>query len=137
MNSRPLLDTHIWIWWVNGDRRLDAETRAGLDALPSEDRPYLSAISLWEVAVLVDRQRIALTIPLQQWLRDASAPTIVEAIAITVDIAAETARFPRSFHRDPADRLIVATSRVLAIPLATDDRRILRSRLAQSWTPPT
>jgi PIN domain nuclease of toxin-antitoxin system len=135
MTGRPLLDTHAWIWWVNGDPRLKARARAAIEALDREKRPYLSAISLWEVAMLAYRKRIAFETPLGQWLRDASAPAIVELLPLTADIAAETATLPDSFHRDPADRIIVATSRMLGLQVATDDRLILQSRLVERWAP--
>lgn len=135
MRGRPLLDTHAWIWWVNGDTRLNARVRSAIDALPGDTRPYLSAISLWEVAMLVHRKRIAFATPLVQWLRQASASTVVELVPLTADIAADTAALPDSFHRDPADRIIVATSRIMGLPVATDDRLILRSRLVPRWTP--
>ncbi len=131
---RPLLDTHIWLWWIKGDRRLGDGVRSALDALGREERPYLSAISLWEVAMLVERKRIDFTVPLPLWLRDATAPAVVETLPITADIAAETAAFPVPFHRDPADRIIVATSRILGVPLLTDDQAILRSRLVKRWS---
>jgi len=135
MSGRPLLDTHTWIWWLNGDSRLNARVRSALDALPGDARPYLSAISLWEVAMLVDRNRIAFVTPLVQWLREACASTVVELVPLTADVAADTAALPDSFHRDPADRIIVATGRILGLPVATDDRLILRSRLVARWTP--
>jgi PIN domain nuclease of toxin-antitoxin system len=135
VTERPLLDTHAWLWWVTDDRRLDAHVRSALDAFSSNARPYLSVISLWEVAMLVERKRIAFTLPLVQWLRQASAAAIVESLTITTDIAAETAALPSSFHRDPADRIIVATSRTLRIPLLTDDGPMRRSRLVELWTP--
>jgi len=85
--------------------------------------------------MLVYRGRIAFATPLTQWLRAASAPTVVELLPLTADIAAETAALPDSFHRDPADRIIVATSRILGLPVATDDGPILRSRLVKRSVP--
>ena len=133
MTQRPLLDTHIWLWWMTGDQRLRDTVRTVLDILGPRDRPYLSAISLWEVAMLVERRRIGFTVPLAEWLRDATAPSVVELVPITPGIAADTAAFPVPFHRDPADRLIVATSRILGAPLVTEDRAIIDSRLVRRW----
>ena len=135
MIEAPLLDTHVWIWWVTDHGRLDVRTRARLDALPADARPYLSDISLWEVALLVDRKRVGFDLPLGQWLEEASRPRIVRMVSITPPIAAETAALPESFRRDPADRIIVATSRILEVPLLTHDRAILESRLARQWHP--
>jgi PIN domain nuclease of toxin-antitoxin system len=129
----PLLDTHAWIWWVDQDPRLGARTIAILDALPRDQRPFLCDISLWEVAMLVERGRIELDLPLAEWLDAAAHPRSVQVVSITPPIAAAVAALPDSFHRDPADRLIVATSRALGIPVLSHDRLINRSRLAQRW----
>ena len=129
-----LLDTHAWIWWVDQDRRLGARTIAALDRLPPDDRPSLADISLWEVATLVERRRLRLDIPIADWLEAAAHPRSVQLVPITPAIAAEMASLPETFHRDPADRLIVATARVLNLPLLSHDARITRSRLAPRWS---
>jgi PIN domain nuclease of toxin-antitoxin system len=133
--SAPLLDTHAWLWWVGHDSRLGRLALEGLDALPAGDRPCLSDISLWEVAMLAEQQRITLIPSIAGWLEAAAHPKSVRIVPITAAIAAETATLPASFHRDPADRVIVATSRVLQIPLCTRDRLILRSKLVTRWIP--
>jgi PIN domain nuclease of toxin-antitoxin system len=130
----PLLDTHAWIWWVEGDRRLPRRVRDALDGLPRGERPYLSAISLWEVATLVERGRVDFSVPLADWLDAAAHPRSVRVVPITTAIAAEVAALPRTFHRDPADRLMVASCRVLGVPLLTRDARLLRARLVTRWT---
>ena len=131
----PILDTHAWIWWVQADPRLDRRTVAALDALPPDDRPLLCDISLWEVAMLVTLGRLTLGEPLESWLDAAADPRTVGVLPVTPAIAAEVARLPDTFHRDPADRLIVASCRVLARPLVTRDRAIARARLVRRWTP--
>jgi PIN domain nuclease of toxin-antitoxin system len=131
----PILDTHAWIWWVQADPRLDRRTVAALDALPTDDRPAVCAISLWEVAMLVALGRLTLGEPLESWLEAAADPQSVRVLPITPAIAAEVARLPETFHRDPADRLIVASCRVLGHPLLTRDRAIASARLVRRWTP--
>jgi PIN domain nuclease of toxin-antitoxin system len=131
----PLLDTHAWVWWVDQDRRLGASAIAALDALPRDQRPFLADISLWEVAMLVERGRLELDLALADWLEAAAHPRTVQLVTVTPAIAAEVAALPERFHRDPADRLIVATSRVLNLPVVTHDRRILESRLVTRWRP--
>lgn len=131
----PVLDTHAWVGWVLGSPDLTAAERDGLDALASDRRPYLSAISLWEVAMLVNLGRLALDVPLPDWLARAAHPRTVRLVAITPAIAAGTAALPPTFHRDPADRLIVATCHELDAPLLTHDRLITRSRLVSRWRP--
>ena len=131
----PLLDTHAWIWWIDQDPRLGASTIAVLDALPRDQRPFLCDISLWEVAMLVERGRIELDLPLAEWLDAAAHPRSVQVVGITPQIATAVASLPDSFHRDPADRLIVATSRALGFPVLSHDRLINRSRLVRRWRP--
>jgi PIN domain nuclease of toxin-antitoxin system len=135
--TAPLLDTHAWIWWIDQDARLGAKAIAALDALPRDDRPLLADISLWEVAMLVERGRLALDLPLGEWLDAAAHPRSVQLVTVTPSIAAEVAALPESFHRDPADRLIVATSRVLQVPVLTHDKLISGSRLVRRWVPGT
>ncbi len=127
---RYLLDTHALLWWLGDAHRLSTEQRRVLDAA-SPDRPLLvSDISLWEVATLVGRGRIQLRMPLREWLEAATAPPLVERAGITPAIAAEVAALPDSFHRDPADRILVATARILHATLVTSDERIRAAELA-------
>jgi PIN domain nuclease of toxin-antitoxin system len=129
----PLLDTHAWIWWVEQDARLGARAIAVLDSLPADRRPFLCDISLWEVATLVELGRLQLDVPLDEWLEAAAHPRSVQLVPISARIAAEVARLPDTFHRDPVDRLVVATSRAQRIPVLTHDERIRRSRLVSLW----
>lgn len=119
-----VLDTHIWIWWMNGDPRF---TRA-MEQIVNDHQSRgigICAISFWEVAQLVKRNRIAVSMDAETWIRTAlSAPGIVP-IELTPDIAVESVNLPGQFHRDPADQMIVATARVLNCPLLTADARIL------------
>jgi PIN domain nuclease of toxin-antitoxin system len=105
-----------------------------LDDLPSGQRPGLCNISLWEVAMLVQLGRVRLDDGLEAWLRIAASPATVQVIPITPVVVAEMNRLPATFHQDPADRLIVATSRAGKLPLATLDARIRRSRQASLWS---
>lgn len=133
MNSAPVLDTHIWIWWMLGDPGLDQAERDALDALPPENRPVLCDISLWEFAALVDLGRVEIEGTVEDWLRIAASPATVRLQSITPGIVAEMNRLPASFHRDPADQLIVATARFLKRSLATKDRKIRDSQLTTPW----
>ena len=132
--SAPLLDTHAWLWWVEGDARLDSRTRDALDALPPTDRPYLAAISLWEIAMLAGRRRVTFPgMSLDEWLEFTTHPRSVRLVPVSPEIAAETASLPATVPGDPADRLIVASCRVLGVPLLTRDTRIRRSRAVPLW----
>ena len=80
MKKSPLLDTHVWIWWMLGDTRLSDRERTVLDDLPSGQRPRLCDISLWEVAMLVQLGRLQLDDALEDWLRIAASPATVEVM---------------------------------------------------------
>jgi len=134
MTTAPLLDTHAWIWWINADARLGKPTIAALDALPADDRPFLSDVSLLEVAVLVGQKRLTLPMPFEEWVEAAAHPRTVRSVPLSPGIAAGVARLAGTF-RDPADRVIVATSETMNAPLLTRDKAIIRSRLVKRWTP--
>lgn len=133
MNKAPVLDTHIWIWWMLGDARLKAADRDALDSLAPGNRPVLCDISLWELASLVDLGRLKIRGDLVSWLRIAASPDTVRTQAITPALVGEMNRLPEGFHRDPADRLIVATARLLKLPILSYDRKIRSSRLVPLW----
>jgi PIN domain nuclease of toxin-antitoxin system len=137
VSAAPLLDTHAWVWWVDRDRRLGRAMIDALDRLPADDRPLLSDISLWEVAMLVERGRLSFTMPLVEWLDRAAHPRTVRLIPISPAVAVELAALPASFHRNPADRVIIASCRTLGASLVTRDRLIMQSRLVSRWKPPS
>ena len=89
----------------------------------------VAEISLWEVATLYELGRLRLPLPLRDWLERATAPPLVERVGISPAIAAEVAALPKSFHRDPTDRMLVATARVLGATLLTSDQHIIDTGL--------
>jgi PIN domain nuclease of toxin-antitoxin system len=119
-----LLDTHIWIWWVHGDERLSPRHQQILTANEASGLG-VSVISCWEVAKLVELNRLTLPCRLETWFAQALAYPGIRLIELTPAIAIESTRLPPPFHRDPADQLIVATARVAACPLLTADEKIL------------
>ena len=120
-----VLDTHVWVWWVHGDDRL-TPAQARLIETNENDQIGVSAISCWEVAKLVERSRLDLPNPLEEWFELALSYPGVSLIELTPTIVIESTRLPGEFHRDPADQIIVATARVHACPLLTSDSRILQ-----------
>jgi PIN domain nuclease of toxin-antitoxin system len=84
--------------------------------------------------MLVERGRVVFSVALSEWLEAAAHARSVRLVPISPAIAAETAALPAAFHRDPADRIILASCRVLGLPVLTRDARILRSRLVSRWT---
>ncbi len=131
---RALLDTHVLLWWLDDPSRLSAAQRDVVASADTESPLLVSDISLWEVATLHSLGRIRLATPLREWLDKAVAPPLVRRQGISPAVAAEVAALPDSFHRDPADRILVATARILGATLLTQDRRIVDSDLADTLT---
>jgi len=121
---RALLDTHVLLWWLEGGRRLSRAQKRVVDRASPDAPLHVSDISLWEVAVAYELGRIKLRLPLRDWLEAAVAPPLVVRAGISPAVAAEVAMLPVTFHRDPADRILVATARVLGATLVTSDERI-------------
>jgi PIN domain nuclease of toxin-antitoxin system len=121
-----VLDTHIWVWWIYNDDRLSEKYRHAIQRA-EEDGLGLSVISCWEVAKLVEVQKLTLHCPLDEWMNTALSYPGIELLELTPHIAIESTRLPGRFHRDPADQIIVATARVHEAQLLTIDEKILHS----------
>ena len=127
MSERLLLDTHIALWLDSGDRRLRESTRILIDDCWRNDgRIFLSAVTAWEVALLVDTGRIDLDLPVEAWIERFLVRPGVEGVPLDHRAASRSYRLHHLEHRDPADRLLIATAIELACPLVTYDERIVR-----------
>ena len=120
-----LLDTHVWIWYINGNEELSRSVRQVITTALHENNASLAAISLWEIGMLEKKQRIILEMPCQEWIKQSLALTHLRIQPLTPEIATEACQLPGNFHEDPADRMIVATARVEGLTLLTRDKRIL------------
>jgi len=118
-----LLDTNAWILLADTPNRVPEDVRNM--ARDMANAPLgLSAISPWEVAKKTALGKLQLSLPIRQWVQQATQPEGVEILPITTEIAIESAYLPGDFHRDPADQIIVATARVHDLTLLTSDQRI-------------
>ena len=115
-----LLDTHVWIWLSVSQERLSP---AAKKVIRSTSEMWISAISCWELAKLVEKNRIGFSIPVLNWIRQSLLEKAVRIADLSPEVAVESTRL-QDFHQDPADQIIVATARVLGMPLVTSDRRI-------------
>jgi len=129
----PLIDTHVWIWWLTRLPRLPPKVISVLD--DAAERPLLSVASLWELSILVESGALKLTPSPSGWLEKAIHPETVRLAQITRAVAEELFRFRKKFRRDLADRIIIATARALDVPLLTYDRGIRNSGLVKLWNP--
>jgi len=120
-----ILDTHIWVWWVDGSSQLTAQYQNRIEEHKANGLG-ISVISCWEVAKLVENGRIKLQCSVEEWIEQALAYSGVQLLQLTPRIVVESTQLPGSFHRDPADQIIVATARIWSCPLLTADDRILK-----------
>lgn len=127
MTAALLLDTHIALWLDNGDDRLLPTTRALIDGCwRGGGTILLSAVTAWEIALLVDTGRIDLDVPVEAWVERFLGRPGIEAVPLGHRAASQSYRLHHLEYRDPADRLLIATAIELACPLVTYDERIAR-----------
>lgn len=119
-----ILDTHTLLWWLHDVSRLSQEARQVLEVEERSGTLYVSAISIWEVAVKVSLGKLSLPVPVDQWYERARSYPGVVVEALTPLDAIESTRLPGIFHKDPADRIIVAVARRRGVPVVTNDQRI-------------
>ncbi len=121
-----LLDTHAWLWWLSDPGRLSAPALETIEASVEEDAVHISAISAWELALLVRRGRLELDRSVHAFVRATEALPFVHLVPIDARIALDSVGLDLP-HQDPADRFIAATARLLGCPLVTRDRRLRES----------
>jgi PIN domain nuclease of toxin-antitoxin system len=122
-----LLDTHIALWLNSGDACLGKATARAIDAAwKAGGRILLSAVSVWEIAMLVDKGFIELDLPVDEWVERFLDRPGLEAVPLDHTAAARAYGLHHLEHRDPADRLLIASAIVLGCPLVTHDDRIRR-----------
>jgi PIN domain nuclease of toxin-antitoxin system len=118
-----LLDTHIWLWWTHGDENLPIEYFQLLQQRESEGLG-VSVISCWEIAKLVEYNRLTLPYSVNEWFKIALSYPNIKLLNLSSEIAIESTQLPKPFHKDPTDQIIVATARIYDCPLITVDSKI-------------
>jgi len=119
-----VLDTHAWMWWVIKDRRLSRRAKTVIERAASRGELYVSIFSVWEMAKKVEKGQLALDRPLDEWLDAALEAEGLQLMDLTRPIAVDGCQLPQPFHGDPADQIIVATTRSLSATLITKDSRL-------------
>ena len=127
MTNRLLLDTHILLWIDIGDRRLTAATRKLVDdCWQGGGTIYFSAVSAWEIALLAEAGRIRLDLPVADWFVRFLDDPGMAVMPLTHNAALGAYQLHDLAHRDPADRLLIATAIELECPFVTYDGAITR-----------
>ena len=123
--GRLLLDTHIWLRYLGISGDLRPAVLPALHAVAAHGTIYLSVISVWEVAMLAKTGRISLSANVGVWVRQALAKPGLQVLGLEPDIAVESVNLPEPVHKDPADRILIASARVMQLTLVTRDEQIL------------
>ena len=124
-----LLDTHIVVWWSSAPERLTRRQRAILKARQqSGETVAISAITLWELAMLAEKGRIQVPMSIDSWLEEIETDSEIVVLPLTREVALDSLRLGSEFQKDPADRIIVATARCNGLSLLTSDDQIVRSQ---------
>jgi PIN domain nuclease of toxin-antitoxin system len=118
-----VLDTHIWVWWVDDNARLTKKHREWIEEYQSQGLG-VSIVSCWEVAKLVEKNRLVFSCSTREWLEEALAYPGVQLLDLTLPIVVDSTQLS-GFHSDPFDQIIVATARIYGCRLLTVDAKIL------------
>ena len=123
-----VLDTHAWLWWMDGDGRLSKKALAVLVKAQREATLWVPMMAIWELAKKIEKGQLVLDRPFDEWLDVATSKPGVRLAEITAPVLVESCRLPQPFHGDPADQIIVATARQMGATLVTRDARIREYR---------
>jgi PIN domain nuclease of toxin-antitoxin system len=123
--SKLLLDTHILIWSLTKSDELSPEVKEVIKSAKADKSLYLSSISLWEIAMLAQKQRISVYRRIADFLQTIENIRGLNILQITANIAAESVTLPGDIHNDPADRIIIASCREISATLVTRDQKII------------
>jgi len=120
-----LLDTHIWIQLQSGSPSLSNLALQAINLATSRRSVYVPLISVWEIAMLTMKKRLQFDRPVRQWVTEALDKPGIQLLPLSSEIAIDAAELPEPMHKDPADRMIVASARVERLTLITCDRPML------------
>ena len=120
-----MLDTHTWIWFVSKPEVLSKRALKAVSAAVKEKSVLISSISAWEVALLVIKKRLELSLDVTDWIAKSEKLPFIQFIGVSNSIAVKSVNLPQPLHPDPADRIIIATALSAGAPLVTKDKKLL------------
>ncbi len=122
-----ILDTHVLLWWASGSDSLSAAASEVIKkTLARGSEIIVSSITAWEISMLINKERLILSMDVESWFDEVSQIDGVRFVPVDNEIGIKSTALPGEFHKDPADRMIVATARKLAIPLVTADQKLIK-----------
>ena len=120
-----VLDTHVWLWWISNPEKLSIAANQAIDQAITESSIIISSISVWEVALLVEKGRLKLSIDVRDWVRKTESLPFVRFVPVDNTISLRSTSLPGQFHPDPADRIITATALTMGLPLVTKEEKMI------------
>ena len=120
-----VLDTHTWIWFISKPEVLSKRAKKAVSAAVKEKSVLISSISAWEVALLVIKKRLTLSLDVTDWIAKSEGLPFIQFIEISNAIAIKSVNLPQPLHPDPADRIIIATALTAGVPLVTKDKKLI------------
>ena len=119
-----MLDTCTWLWYVTEDEKLSKKASKTIKKNQKDESLIVSIISCWEIAKLVEKGKLKLAFPVSDWINSATRAKGIVLQELTPEICIQSTELPGDFHGDPADQIIIATARLLRVPLITPDKKI-------------
>ena len=120
-----VLDTHAWIWFISNPDLLSKRAQEVVNAGAKDKNILISSISAWELALLVSKKRLKLTLDVSDWIAKSESLPFIQFAPVTNSIALKSVNLPLPLHPDPADRIIIATALSVGAPLVTKDKKLL------------
>jgi PIN domain nuclease of toxin-antitoxin system len=119
-----VLDTHAWIWFASNPEILSRKAKKAVDLAVKKKSVLVSSISVWEVALLVKKKRLELSMDVADWIAKSENLPFIQFIPVSNSIAVKSMNLPPPLHPDPADRIIIATALSAGAPIVTKDKNI-------------
>lgn len=121
-----VLDTHALIWWISKPEKLSSKARKEIEKNSKKQEIIISTISTWEIYLLIKNNKLELSQDVDSWIQKVEQLSPVLFVSVDNTIAAKSVNLPEPFHKDPADRIIIATALTIGATLITSDRKILK-----------
>jgi len=120
-----VLDTHVWVWFVSNPELLSKAAKKAIDTSMEQKEIFISSISAWEVALLAAKKRLKLSIDVTDWIGKSERLPFLQFLPVDNSVAVKSVNLPQPLHKDPADRIIIATAMTIAATVVTKDEKLL------------
>jgi PIN domain nuclease of toxin-antitoxin system len=120
-----VLDTHVWVWFTSNPELLSKAAKKAINVSMEQKAIFISSISAWEVALLAAKKRLKLTIDVTDWITKSERLPFLQFVPVDNSVAVKSVNLPQPLHKDPADRIIIATAITIGAPVVTKDKKLL------------